>query len=127
MGNSPPASSSDVLSFPAQPNEPILDNRTTSSTVQVPSSTGMGSLSTVKVAVDIDHTYVGDLTITLTHGAKQVVLFVGEGAGNGLSTVFTTDAFSGMSPLGPWTLSVSDSANWDQGVLKAWALQIQGN
>lgn len=87
------------------------------------------------VQVDLLHTYVGDLIITLVPpartGAGQIVLHnrVG-GAGKNLSRVYdvlNTPALgrlAGKSCRGRWTLRIRDAAAQDSGTLKAFSLQL---
>jgi len=84
-----------------------------------------GSVGAVTVFVEIEHTYIGDLTITLTHGDRTEVLHAqGGGSADNLSLEDVTDAFSGMDKAGAWTLTVADDAAQDQGVLESFAISL---
>jgi hypothetical protein len=91
-----------------------------SSTIPVTSVVTLGSLA---VHVAIDHSYIGDLTLTLTHGRVATRLWAGAGVGGvRLDETFTTTAFEGMAFSGDWTLTVVDGAAMDTGTLVAWDL-----
>ena len=120
-----------------------------------------GSLTDVDVRVDVSHTFVGDLAITLESPAGTVVQLLdrpgvsGSGFGCGdedMDVTFDDGAsldpeshcagtvpwlsgsalptgdladFDGESPVGTWTLTVSDHAGSDTGSLIDWDLLTQ--
>jgi subtilisin-like proprotein convertase family protein len=94
--------------------------------------TGAGTASKIKVAVDVTHTYIGDLVIELKGpGGQKAVLHNKAGAGtDNLSRSFEsgTDAglnvFIGTSVTGAWVLSVKDLAGQDQGKLNRWSIEL---
>jgi subtilisin-like proprotein convertase family protein len=82
--------------------------------------------------VDVTHTYIGDLVVTLTSpGGTSVTLHdhAGDDADN-LITTYTTTTTPKLadlrgSPLqGPWTLRVADDVRLDVGKLNRWAVRI---
>jgi hypothetical protein len=105
----------------------------------------------VNVYVNIpDHTWIGDLFITLTHGATTVELW-DRACGNpdGLIATFDDEgsalicaspttgtitpisaagtalsAFDGQNANGSWTLSVDDRGSFDVGTLVSWSLIV---
>ena len=79
----------------------------------------------VEIEVDIKHTYVGDLVITLKKGGVSQVLHNREGGSDDdLKTTFKTDAFKGMPSAGRWYLNVKDLARADIGTRDAWTIRI---
>ncbi|MBC7954503.1 MAG: proprotein convertase P-domain-containing protein, partial [Cytophagales bacterium] len=116
----------------ASPRAPIPDNNATgvSSNIAI---TRAGLVGQLKVAVDITHTFIGDLRITLTSpGGRNVVLHSQLGAGQD-NLVVTYDSAAPLSPLsalmgqamqGNWTLRVVDAAAVDVGTLNKWSLAI---
>lgn len=78
-------------------NAPIPDNNTTglSSTATVVNT---GALSAINVSVALTHTWVGDLTVTLSHGANTVILMKRPGATTPTAVGDSTNLNSG-SPL----------------------------
>jgi subtilisin-like proprotein convertase family protein/nitrous oxidase accessory protein NosD len=108
------------------------------------------SVGKVTVSVDIPHTWIGDLTLRLTHGATVVTLadrpcgnfdnltctfddagitFPCQAGPQGtVRTVGTTagllSAFAGADSSGDWTLFASDSANSDTGTVVAWSITL---
>jgi C1A family cysteine protease len=110
--------------FAATPNLSIPDDNQTgvSSTISVSSSTSVGSLA---VAVDITHTYIGDLTVELTHGGRTATLHaqVG-GSDDNIRKTFTVSDFNGTSRSGAWTLTVRDTYGQDVGTLNSWSMDI---
>ncbi len=118
----------------------ILDLQTLIRTIDVPAQ---GPVIDVNATVDVDHTYMEDLTITLTGpGGESSLLISGRGgSGNDMNnTVFDDSAgtpigngtppfagtfrpesplsaFNGTSASGTWTFSTYDSAQQDQGTM----------
>ena len=79
----------------------------------------------VEVQVDIKHTYIGDLVITLKNndtGFSTVLHDRAGGSADDLSLNLEIPELSGMDLQGAWTLTVSDNANIDLGQLMTWAL-----
>lgn len=102
----------------------ITDKNTSTSAIAV-NNTGSGG--TLQVAVDIKHTYRGDLRIDLIapNGAKTWRLkdsSSGDGTDNILQT-YSVDA-SGISYNGNWTLSVYDAYNGDTGKIDSWSVTL---
>ncbi|MGA9116372.1 MAG: LamG-like jellyroll fold domain-containing protein [Bacteroidota bacterium] len=141
-------------SFPAgfrlsTPFKVIPDNNTAgvSDTILYPIPTG---LSTVEAFLSIQHTYMGDLIVTLTapngqtrdllnrHGSSRnnVLSFFGDGWGADPASptyrapwayVRPIEAFAtfGGSPAnGQWILTLSDRAGGDEGWLQGWGLRF---
>jgi subtilisin-like proprotein convertase family protein/subtilisin family serine protease len=92
------------------------------------------TISAIKVSVDITHTFIGDLRLTLTAPSGTAVVFHDRNGGNtrNLQRSFdfsSTPAFGalrGQSSEGNWTLLVQDLAVADNGVLNRWELEITG-
>jgi subtilisin-like proprotein convertase family protein len=61
---------------------PIPDNNTTGATDSF-TVTDTGTLTGLRLKVDVDHTYIGDLTMTLSKGATSVVLMSRPGGTGG--------------------------------------------
>jgi MYXO-CTERM domain-containing protein len=140
----------------------------------IPDANPVGASNTISVTdigtvvdfeqiwIDIDHTWVGDLTFTLTHGSQACVFLDRPGVppltfGNSddLVGVYTfVDAgpafpettggsgfvapgiyganpgdlgacFNGMDKFGDWTLTVTDAAAGDVGVVFAWGFTVR--
>lgn len=128
--------------------QPIADNSTTTSTLAVSQNV---SLSDVNVHVQLNHTWVQDLTIKLRSPAGTVVTLLDrpDCSDNDMDVTFddastvmlqnhcdgTTPwysgsahptqnlaAFNGESSAGTWTLTVEDQAGGDTGSLVDWGL-----
>jgi subtilisin family serine protease/subtilisin-like proprotein convertase family protein len=93
-------------------------------------------LKSIKVTVDIDHTYRGDLVVTLippaSMGAANVVLHNrAGGAADNIKMTYAASglpalaALNGKSPAGNWTLLVEDKARNDIGTLRGFTLEMQ--
>ncbi len=92
------------------------------SLIEVPDQVTVGALA---VDVNLTHTYVGDLRITLAHGGVEALIWNNEGgSSDNIVQTFQVTQFGGVDAAGPWTLKVVDSANMDTGTLNAWALTI---
>ncbi|HEY5534348.1 MAG TPA: LamG-like jellyroll fold domain-containing protein [Ignavibacteria bacterium] len=132
-------------------NKAILDNATTLDTFTAYSSR---VITSVELFLAVQHTYVGDLTITLTapNGTSKSVLASSTGGtGEGILTFFidgqplpsTAGFFAPWSPncgpaaafgnfgganmLGRWILSVADGVGGDQGMIQGWGLRFNGD
>ncbi len=82
-----------------------------------------GSLDSLQVEVEVLHSYVGDLLITLQKDGRSTVLFDGEGLEDGvIPEVIQTTAFAGVEFAGTWALRIVDRFEADEGKLVEWAL-----
>ena len=92
------------------------------------------SVSSIKVSVDITHTYIGDLRVTLISPAGTSVTLHDRdgGSANDIHALFDIQsvpglhAMTGESVQGKWVLHVQDLAAADRGRLKSWSLDISG-
>jgi len=115
----------------ASPKTKIPDNEPKGITSLLP-ITQPGNAGTLTVAVDITHTWVGDLVVELkSPSGKTAVLHNGTGGNqqNLLATYTSADNTSlaglvGEPIQGNWTLSVRDRAADDVGVLNRWSLEL---
>ncbi|MFS8099184.1 M14 family metallopeptidase [Lentzea alba] len=102
----------------------IRDNTTINSPIAVSEVTG-NAPSTLKVAVDIKHTYQGDLKVDLIAPDGTVYVLhnrTGSGTDN-INTTYTVNASSEVAN-GNWQLRVNDNAAQDTGFLDKWSLQF---
>jgi subtilisin-like proprotein convertase family protein len=93
-----------------------------------------GEVSGLGVYVDITHTYIGDLLVTLTSPSATTVTLHNRTGGTAenivgwypddLTPAGSLDAFLGEPMGGDWILTVSDHAGADVGVLNEWCLRI---
>lgn len=91
-----------------------------------------GTISSLTLDVDITHTFVGDLEVTLVgpDGRKVKVHKRGGGAADNLITTYRSDGgllepFVGTSVTGTWRLKVADRAGRDVGKLNRWRLRAE--
>ena len=93
-------------------------------------------LLSLKVAVDLDHTYIGDLVITLQPPESLEIepIKLHNRAGGGRNNIKQTydstmvpqlAQLEGKIPTGIWSLEVRDLARWDNGVLHSFALEME--
>ncbi|MFQ5429798.1 MAG: proprotein convertase P-domain-containing protein [Phycisphaerae bacterium] len=114
-------------------------------------ATDGGILTDVNVFVDIKHTWVADIDMTLVHNGTSVVLWdqacgslddilvTFDDAGSPLSCASPTTGtftpasagggtlsdFDGADPLGTWTLEIRDNfPGQDNGFIRSWTLEI---
>ncbi|MCK8044934.1 S8 family serine peptidase [Shewanella sp. 1CM18E] len=82
----------------------------------------------VNANVDISHTWIGDLAVTLTSPAgTEVVLHNREGgSADDIVKSWDLSAFNGEVATGTWSLSVDDNVGADTGTLNSWGLVISG-
>jgi Proprotein convertase P-domain len=99
---------------------PDDDDNGVSTTLDITDTSTIGSL---KIHLDITHSYVGDLEILLSHGDTSYTVRNREGnSTDDILGTFDVTAFDGQPLSGTWTLRVIDHANYDDGVLNTWAL-----
>jgi subtilisin-like proprotein convertase family protein len=112
-------------------NQPILDLKSAEATLEIAESLKIDS---VAVDVDIKHTFIGDLVLTLVppNGGSPVVLHNRKGgATKDLRRTFdvaNTPALAGYhnaSSHGTWRLQVRDEALRDTGLLVSFGLAVQ--
>jgi subtilisin-like proprotein convertase family protein len=95
-------------------------------------TTATGKIGSVEVSVDISHTYVGDLRISLSSPAGMEVILHDQAGGSAenLVTTYTNATTAALGNLagqpinGSWRLNVSDRAGQDIGKLNRWRLVI---
>ena len=106
----------------SEPATPIADRSTVQDAITVDRS---GTATSVSVAVDISHTYIGDLVIDLIapDGTSQTLHSRTGGSANDIDQTYAPD-FDGTGIADDWTLRVSDRAGGDVGTLNSWTLTI---
>ncbi|MFE1828123.1 S8 family peptidase [Streptomyces yangpuensis] len=102
----------------------INDQATVESSIAVSGVVG-NAPTTLKVPVDIKHTYIGDLRVDLVapDGSVYTLHNRSGGSADNIVRTFTVNA-SSEAPNGTWKLRVHDNANGDTGKLDSWALQF---
>ena len=110
-----------------------------------------GAIRDLDVALDIGHTWIGDLDITVESPAATSIVLLSSGSGN-LDDIHTTfddegspftpvllPGSSRVQPQGPgsladfdgetidgtWNLSITDATSGDDGILQSWCLDTQ--
>ena len=121
-GSTGGGSSSGQFTQTSEPATRIADRSTIQDAITVDRS---GTATSVSVAVDISHTYRGDLVIVLIapDGTSQTLHSRTGGSANDIDRTYTPD-FDGTGIAGDWTLRVSDRAGGDVGTLNGWTLTI---
>lgn len=95
----------------------------------------IGALKSIKVAVDIEHTFIGDLVVSIRPpagtGVAPIMLHNREGgaADNIKKTYDEVNApglvaLKGKSPQGTWTLIVEDKERQDTGKIRSFTLEM---
>ncbi|MEZ4742181.1 MAG: proprotein convertase P-domain-containing protein [Bdellovibrionota bacterium] len=90
---------------------------------------GTSNISATKafVALDITHTYIGDLKVELISPAgNSYVIHNNEGGGDDNIKKTVEVSLSNESISGSWKLKVVDSAAQDNGTLNSWGLTFNG-
>ena len=100
----------------------ISDNSTVSSPITVSGRTGNGS-ATTPVAVNIVHTYIGDLKVDLVapDGSVYVLHNRAGGSADNINQTYTVN-LSSEALNGTWNLRVNDNANADTGRIDTWSI-----
>jgi subtilisin-like proprotein convertase family protein len=97
------------------------------------SSHAAGNVGSVEVAVNITHTYIADLRISLRSAAGTEVILHDKSGGSADNVVKTytkgttaaLGSLAGQPISGTWRLSVTDTAGQDVGKLNSWRVMIQ--
>jgi subtilisin-like proprotein convertase family protein len=78
--------------------------------------------------VNISHTWIGDLIVTLTSpsGTSAILHNKAGGSDDNIDQTFNSSVFNGESTLGDWLLTVVDTAAADTGNLNNWSLTFSG-
>jgi M6 family metalloprotease-like protein len=115
----------------ASPMASIPDNTTAgiSSTITIAQS---GTAAKIKVKIDIQHTYIGDLNVKLTSPAGRSTVLHPQLGGSTDNLVATYDSavpgvlgsMVGQPMMGNWILNVSDRAKTDVGKLRSWSIEL---
>jgi bacillolysin len=105
----------------ATPNAEIKDLSTTTSKLTLGEDVTIDSL---KLDLDLAHSYRGDLKVTLTSpsGKSAVISDRAGGSADDIKGSFDLSQFAGEKAGGEWTLTVEDKAKRDTGTLKSWTL-----
>ena len=121
-GSTGGGSSSGQFTQTSAPAAPITDHNTIQDTITVGPS---GTATSVSVAVDITHTYIGDLVVELVapDGTAQTLHSRSGGSANDIDRTYAPD-FDGTGIAGDWTLRIRDHATHDTGTLNSWTLTI---
>jgi M6 family metalloprotease-like protein len=92
-----------------------------------------GTVRSLKVVIDITHTFIGDLRIELVSPTGRSVMLHARLGGGQDNLVTTYDSALPLSPLsgligqsiqGTWTLRVADLAPEDKGTLNRWSVEV---
>jgi len=100
----------------------IADNSTVESPITISGCSGNAS-SSAQVAVNIVHTYIGDLKVDLVAPDGSVYTLhnhTGSGTDN-INTTYPVD-LSSEAANGTWKLRVNDNASQDTGYINSWTL-----
>ncbi|MBD8525547.1 proprotein convertase P-domain-containing protein [Pseudomarimonas arenosa] len=100
----------------------IRDNTTVESPITISGRSGNASSSTA-VAVNIVHTYIGDLKVDLIAPDGSVYVLHNRSGGSADNIVKTyTVNLSGEVANGTWKLRVNDNAGGDIGYINSWSM-----
>ncbi len=120
-----------VFSKTSTPNLSIPDNDTVG-IVDTVSFEEAAFIADVKVKVDISHTYIGDLRLSLTAPTGENIVLQNRrgGRADDIKATFDISNTTGLSTLlgrtlqGDWKLSVQDFAPLDTGTLNEWGVEF---
>ncbi|MFG1603884.1 M4 family metallopeptidase [Actinoplanes sp. NPDC049265] len=105
-------------------NLPINDNATVESTIVISGCEATPS-SASTVSVNITHTWIGDLVVSLIapDGTAYVLHNREGGSADNIVKTYTVN-LSGETATGAWKLRVQDAASLDTGTLNSWGLTL---
>ncbi len=120
-----------VIHKEASPALPVPDNDAAgvTSVLHVEAS---GLIRDIYVGIDIEHSYIGDLTVILTSPAGEAVVLHDRSGGGSQNILEAYDTrsqpllnmFIGDQAQGDWVLAVADHARVDEGRLQFWELSL---
>ena len=124
----------DVILLEESPGVDIPDNNL-AGIERVLTTESSGSVQEVEVSIDLTHTYIADLVVSLIspQHTKVDLHHRSGGAADNLIKTYTLQTtpelqqFVGESIQGPWRLKVADLAGLDRGKLNYWSLQLKLN
>ncbi len=103
---------------------PDNDRAGASSTLQVDGTAG--TITKASVTVDISHTYIGDLVVSLVKDGEAIRLHNRTGSSrNDLKKTFDVPRLNGKSGAGEYVLKVVDLARRDTGSINAWTVDLE--
>ena len=84
-----------------------------------------GIIGELEIEIDLDHSWLGDLRITLEHNGTVFVLRdrADDYYNTSIRDTFHTDEFDGLDARGTWTLTISDYQDIDSGTLNRWSIE----
>ena len=104
----------------------IPDNNSTGVTSSIP-AIGTNPATDIKVDVNISHTYIGDLTVTLIAPSGNTYTLHSKSGGGADDIVKTFNvSVNNEDVTGDWQLKIVDSANADTGALNNWGIDFGG-
>ena len=112
-----------------QPNIKLQDKGKTTSTLVIDKNI---SLQELKLNLNIEHSFRGDLKVTLSNPQLTKSWLIHDRAGGANDNIILRDFldegqhFKGEMSAGFWTLTIEDVAEGDQGKLKSWGLTLTG-
>nr|AYM53860.1 secreted serine protease subtilisin family protein [Kofleria flava] len=128
-----------TVTLTVRPEGTVERNFTNNTPVSIPDNNQTGISSTLNiaddiaifefaVAVNITHTFIGDLVVELVSPAGTVSVLHNQagGSADNLNATFRPTAFNGQSSAGLWTLRVRDVAAIDVGTLNSWTITVVG-
>ena len=84
-----------------------------------------GSIKNLELTMNIEHTYISDLEITLSKGGLVKVVHNREGgSSDNIERTISIDEFNGEEMTGRWFLKIRDLANLDKGRRLGWSLKV---
>ena len=125
-----PVAAGETLSIEHRVNRPIQDMQTIEDGISFPVA---AVIKEIEVSLDIRHTYIGDLKVSLlTPTGKEIMLHDRAGGGTddlsiSLRSANEQQLFApciGQPAQGTWKLKIADMAQDDTGVLVKWGLSV---
>ncbi|HIO65909.1 MAG TPA: hypothetical protein EYN40_04365, partial [Planctomycetes bacterium] len=116
---------------------PIADNLPP--VVRIIAVDQFGAVDDVDVLLNLTHTFIGDLTISLSNPMSTNVVLHDQGgsSSNDINTVYDDDggagttaptsplsAFDNQNAIGDWTLTIVDNLGGDSGSLLNWGMEV---
>ena len=121
-----PVSTKVERSFEGRPSLAIPDNKNTGIFAEIEVTEDF-DVSEAQLAVDITHSYRGDLVVRLEHDGVSALVHDRQGdSADDLRADVKLDAFAGRSARGTWRIVVSDVAAFDTGTFDRYQLTLRG-
>lgn len=116
-----------LLNKISEVNQVVPDRSSVTNTIKVNQG---GAIESIKISVNVEHTYIGDLMVSVKSPSGKTIKLHNRQGGKTDNLVMTYEGdtvadYIGENPKGDWTLEVKDMATRDEGTFKSWGIEMR--